>query len=117
MNLQKADLIRLVSGVVREADMAFEESGGTSRHWVREQFLPRLAEAGLRIHAEPFVVQNDTEVHFFNPEGHDIRVCDCAMGAELKYPIVDIEDPKYVALCERAKEMARLLNRLWRDER
>lgn len=38
-----------VTRVVRAADLAFETSGGSSRHWVADQLLPRLEEAGLRI--------------------------------------------------------------------
>ena len=42
-------VIKQVTEVVRAADRAFESSGGSSRHWVREQFIPRLEDAGLRI--------------------------------------------------------------------
>lgn len=38
--------VAAITEVVREADQAFETSGGSSRHWVRDQFLPRLEEAG-----------------------------------------------------------------------
>ena len=47
--LVDAELVRMVTQVVRDADMAFEQSGGSSRHWVREQFLPKLDDAGLAI--------------------------------------------------------------------
>ena len=39
----------LVTIIVREADQAFEKSGGSSRHWVRDCFLPLLEAAGLRV--------------------------------------------------------------------
>jgi Protein of unknown function (DUF1566) len=38
-----ADLVR----AVREADRLFESSGGGSRDWVRDQFLPQLESVGL----------------------------------------------------------------------
>lgn len=40
-------VVNQVTAVVREADRAFERSGGSSRHWVRDCFLPRLNESGL----------------------------------------------------------------------
>jgi hypothetical protein len=43
------DAVRDVTRVVRHADEAFERSGGSSRHWVRECFLPAMEGAGLRI--------------------------------------------------------------------
>lgn len=39
------DLIPRLTECVRAADLAFESSGGSSRHWVRECLLPQL-EAG-----------------------------------------------------------------------
>jgi hypothetical protein len=47
--------VAAITAVVREADQAFEKSGGSSRHWVREQFLPRLEDAGwlvVKVHGE-----------------------------------------------------------------
>lgn len=44
-----ADTVRAVTAVVREADEAFQKSGGTSRHWVRDWFLPLLNKAGWRV--------------------------------------------------------------------
>jgi hypothetical protein len=43
------DRIRAITAVVREADRAFEREGGSSRHWVRDQFLPRLEDAGMTV--------------------------------------------------------------------
>lgn len=43
------ELVAAVTLSVRAADLAFESDGGSSRHWVRDQFLPRLEEDGLRI--------------------------------------------------------------------
>lgn len=42
-------LIVAVTRVVRAADEAFEKDGGSSRHWVRDHFLPGLEAAGLKI--------------------------------------------------------------------
>jgi len=44
-----SEVVAAVTLTVRAADLAFESSGGSSRHWVRDQFLPRLEEDGLRI--------------------------------------------------------------------
>lgn len=38
-----------ITRAVRQADKNFEESGGSSRHWVRECFLPCLELEGLEI--------------------------------------------------------------------
>lgn len=43
------DLVREVTRIVREADVVFERVGGSSRHWVRDCFLPMLNDAGFRI--------------------------------------------------------------------
>lgn len=40
-------LVARITRAVREADQAFESSGGSSRHWVRECFLPCLEDEGL----------------------------------------------------------------------
>ena len=42
-------LVRDITRVVRAADVEFEEVGGTSRHWVRDHFLPHLHDEGLAI--------------------------------------------------------------------
>jgi len=47
--MDEADLIRIVTKCVREADDFFEKSGGSSRHWVAECFLPLLDDCGLEI--------------------------------------------------------------------
>mgnify|MGYP001024158143 CR=1 FL=1 len=41
------EIINAVTLVVRQADVEFE--GGSSRHWVRDWFLPLLAKAGWRV--------------------------------------------------------------------
>lgn len=43
------DRIRQIAKVVRAADERFEAEGGTSRHWVRDHFIPRLEAAGFTI--------------------------------------------------------------------
>ncbi len=43
------ELIAAVTRAVRRADEGFQKSGGSSRHWVIEQFLPCLEDEGLII--------------------------------------------------------------------
>jgi hypothetical protein len=43
------ELVRQVAQIVREADKAFEASGGGTRHWVRDHFLPVLNAYGFEI--------------------------------------------------------------------
>lgn len=45
----KAAIERRLTAAVREADQAFTTSGGSSRHWVHECFLPSLEKARLAI--------------------------------------------------------------------
>jgi catechol-2,3-dioxygenase len=42
-------IVRLVTRAVREADQTFLKTGGTSRHWVTECFLPAMEGNGLKI--------------------------------------------------------------------
>lgn len=42
-------LVAAVTAAVREADLDFESTGGSSRHYVRECLLPALERAGLSI--------------------------------------------------------------------
>lgn len=53
--LQEDDdvLVKAITAIVREADEAFQRSGGSSRHWVRECFLPTLNAKGFRIISHP----------------------------------------------------------------
>ena len=51
--LSEEEELRIVTHVVRKADGTFEKVGGSSRHWVRECFLPELDEAGLMIVRKP----------------------------------------------------------------
>jgi hypothetical protein len=46
---EDSDTVAAITAIVREADHAFETSGGSSRHWVRDQFLPRLNAHGWRV--------------------------------------------------------------------
>jgi hypothetical protein len=43
------DLVNEVTRVVRRIDPLFEKEGGSTRHWVRDWFLPTLDEAGYEI--------------------------------------------------------------------
>lgn len=47
--LHGPDLINIITKIVRQADAGFEISGGGSRHWVRDHFLPLLEREGFRI--------------------------------------------------------------------
>ena len=47
--MDEKELLRRVTLAVRLADEEFERSGGSSRHWVSECFLPALKEEGLEI--------------------------------------------------------------------
>ena len=47
--MDKAELVAKVTRAVREADREFEDTGGSSRHWVRDNFLPALERHGLKI--------------------------------------------------------------------
>lgn len=44
-------LVTAITAVVREADRAFQRVGGSSRHWVRDCFLPSLNNAGFAVRA------------------------------------------------------------------
>ena len=48
-----SELDTKVTRAVRAADLAFAESGGSSRHWVQECFIPALAKEGLAIVVVP----------------------------------------------------------------
>ena len=43
------ELVAKITVAVREADQNFQKSGGSSRHWVRECFLPMLTKHKLVI--------------------------------------------------------------------
>lgn len=47
--LDESEIIRRVTRATRAADEAFQKIGGSSRHWVRECFLPAIEEEGLVI--------------------------------------------------------------------
>lgn len=42
-------ILREVTAVTRRADEQFEKIGGSTRHWVRDCFLPELEASGLTI--------------------------------------------------------------------
>lgn len=46
---KEQEIIKLVTEAVQAADEHFEKVGGSSRHWVRDCFLPELKERGLEI--------------------------------------------------------------------
>jgi hypothetical protein len=43
------ELVAAVTSLVRRIDPEFEKEGGSTRHWVRDWFLPGLDEAGYEI--------------------------------------------------------------------
>ena len=47
--MTKNELISKVTRAVREANAQFEVTGGSSRHWVRDCFLPALERHELSI--------------------------------------------------------------------
>ena len=47
------DLVARITEAVREADHDFERVGGSSRHWVRDCFLPSLRRHALIVSALP----------------------------------------------------------------
>ncbi len=40
------EIVRAITAIVREADEVFQRVGGSSRHWVRDCFLPALSQHG-----------------------------------------------------------------------
>jgi hypothetical protein len=80
-------VLAAVTLAVRAADVAFESSGGSSRHWVREQFLPRLDEEGLvLIQKDSLLKLRDHVVHHVGTDnwpGHMTAWhCDLCEGDE-----------------------------------
>lgn len=51
-----------ITAVVREADQLFQKVGGSSRHWVRDCFLPLLEKAGLSIVSAALLRERDAEI-------------------------------------------------------
>lgn len=47
--LTPEEAVERVTAIVRQADQAFEAEGGSSRHWVRDHFLPLLERDGLAL--------------------------------------------------------------------
>jgi hypothetical protein len=41
--------VRDIAMIVRDADLKFESEGGSTRHWVRDYFLPKLNSKGYVI--------------------------------------------------------------------
>jgi len=50
------NVVAAVTAIVREADLVFERVGGSSRHWVRDCFLPLLNQAGWVVTRAPGAV-------------------------------------------------------------
>lgn len=48
---EMAALVATITRAVRRADVAFEASGGSSRHWTRECFLPEMRAVDLFVFA------------------------------------------------------------------
>ena len=49
MSEKHDEIVQKVTKAVRLADISFEQVGGSSRHWVRDCFLPALEDEGLCI--------------------------------------------------------------------
>ncbi len=43
---EQGDIVAAITAIVRDADQTFQKVGGTSRHWVRDCFLPLLNRRG-----------------------------------------------------------------------
>lgn len=93
--LENSDaIVNTVTRIVRDADRAFQKSGGSSRHWVRDCFLPMLNARGLRIVddldgksiqlAAPASQSADLDiteqVRFGNPDDELLPLTQCACG-------------------------------------
>lgn len=42
-----------ITAIMREADLMFQKTGGSTRHYIRDVFLPMLKEKGLYICKRP----------------------------------------------------------------
>ena len=107
-----------ITAVVREADQAFESSGGSSRHWVRDQFLPRLATAGWRLVkvvpiALPVAVKPYT-LEEWNREETEADGSPLPRGYGSQHPAnrYDEEDPRLRATVERLADLEAEVRRL-----
>lgn len=47
--MDEHELLKRITAAVRTADKNFERVGGSSRHWVRDCFLPELEQHDLRL--------------------------------------------------------------------
>ena len=47
--LHDNEMINKLTMIVREADDVFDKVGGSSRHWVRDCFVPLLENAGMQV--------------------------------------------------------------------
>ena len=78
-NTDQADdaiVVAAITLVVREADAVFERVGGSSRHWVRDCFLPTLNKRGWFVDAA-----RDEDVPLPFPALHPIAcaICGCSL--------------------------------------
>jgi hypothetical protein len=46
-------VVAAITAIVRAADQTFQRVGGSSRHWVRDCFLPELNRQGWFVDAHP----------------------------------------------------------------
>lgn len=58
---EDATIVRIVTAIVRDADEVFQRVGGSSRHWVRDCFIPKLNAAGLVIVTAPSALPAPTD--------------------------------------------------------
>lgn len=68
-----APSVEEITRIVRDADQDFEGSGGSTRHWVRDCFLPALEKSGLRIVGAPA------------PASAQGEVCECGHGRAMHF--------------------------------
>ena len=65
---QYNETVRRITAAVREADEGFEKTGGGSRHWVRDWFIPMLAKHRVSVRLMESAAVNGSAGH---PKGSD----------------------------------------------
>ena len=88
--------VNAVTAIVREADRKFQVGGGSSRHWVRDYFLPTLNRNGWVLTLQ---TSRLCPCGLGNEPWHYPRGGVCGVGAGMKVtgaepqPVVDAVDP------------------------
>lgn len=118
------DAVAALTAIVREADQLFERVGGSSRHWVRDCFLPLLERAGWTMtrNVEPLVcrrcgepLRQDSQGDWMDAETHLSCATDgrkheaianpaASVGAGIGWQPIETapKDGRFVLLLDRA---------------